>query len=87
MRDTTFATPNARNDCVAAWSANPAPNSSPPMARIGRRATRRVTKPYVAWMTPELTAPIAARNGIASTPTWNSATTSRKIGGRMTAWA
>ncbi len=40
-----------------------------------------------AGIRPELTEPIAARKGIAWTPTWNSATTSRKIGGRMTAWA
>src|SRR5438552_563067 len=38
-------------------------------------------------MTPALTAPMAAREGSASTPTWNSATTSRNMGGRITACA
>src|SRR5262245_18848962 len=87
IRDSTLAIEKVRNDAVAACAAMPTPKMRPPAVRIGRRAMRRVTKPYVDWMSPEPTAPVAARNGIASRPMPNSATTSRKIGGSTTAWA
>jgi hypothetical protein len=45
MRDSTLAMPNVANDCVIAWAAKPTPKSRPPATRIGRLATRRVTKP------------------------------------------